>query len=178
MSEAHAIHCYEYVNRPYSEVATALVHDPLGLFQRATTTATGRANALVSTLKVRALGVEVGKNVVIHVTHVDRHAHAPGRLAPEATTLEIEWRAETSAALFPSMRATLSIYPLSPTETQLDLRGTYEPPGGVLGDVADRLVGHRIAEASVHTFLDALATRVGAELAPDHSTEHSRAPAT
>jgi len=166
MSEAHAIHCYEYVNRPYEEVASALVHDAIGLFQRATTSAAGRAHALVSTLKVRVAGLDVGKDVVVRVTRVDRHAPAPGHIAPEATELAIEWHAESAAALFPAMRATLSVYPLSPTETQLDLRGVYAPPGGVVGDVADRLLGHRIAEASVHTFLGALAQRVGEELVP------------
>lgn len=166
MSEPHVIHCYEYVNRPYEEVAGALVHDAVGLFQRATSSATGRANALVSTLKVRVAGLEVGKSVVVHVRKVDRHAHAPGRIAAEATELALEWEAETGAALFPSMRATLTIYPLSPSETQLDLDGTYAPPGGVLGDVADRVLGHRIAEASVHTFLGALAHRVSEELTP------------
>jgi len=166
MSEAHAIHCYEYVNRPYAEVAPALVHDAVGLFERATTSATGRARALVATLKVQIAGLEVGKDVVVHVTRVDRHARAPGGIAPEATELALEWRAETGAALFPAMRATLTVYPLSADETQLDLRGSYDPPGGVLGDLADRMLGHRIAEASVHTFLGALAHRVSEELAP------------
>ena len=166
MSEAHTIHCYEYVNRPYVEVATALVHDAVGLFERATASATGRARALVATLKVQVAGLEVGKNVVIHVMRVNRHARAPGHMAPEATTLDLEWRAETGAALFPAMHASLTVYPLSSGETQLDLRGTYEPPGGALGDVADRMLGHRIAEASVHTFLGALAQRLSEELTP------------
>ncbi len=46
------------------------------------------------------------------------------------------------------MRAKLSIYPLTTTETQLDFSGTYEPPLGVLGGAFDAIVSHRIAEAS------------------------------
>jgi hypothetical protein len=166
MSETHAIHCYEYVNRPYGAVSEALVKDAVGLFERATTSATGRAHSLVSTLKVRIAGFEVGKKVVVEVKRVDRHAHAPGHMAPEATQLQIDWRAETATALFPAMHATLTIYPLGPNETQLDLQGTYDPPGGAFGDVADRLLGHRIADASVHTFLESLAQRVSEELPP------------
>jgi hypothetical protein len=82
----------------------------------------------------------------------------------DAVAFEIEWNAETSSALFPTMRATLVAYPLGPAETQLDLRGEYDPPGGVVGAAADWLVGHRIAEASVHRFLDEVADRLGREL--------------
>ena len=55
---------------------------------------------------------------------------------------------------------------VSATETPHDLRGTYEPPGGLLGSAADILVGHRIAEASVHRFLDEVASRLSQELVP------------
>ncbi len=78
----------------------------------------------------------------------------------------LEWEAETTSALFPAMRASLLAYPLSATGTPLDLRGTYEPPGGLLGSAADILVGHRIAEASVHRFLDEVASRLSQELVP------------
>jgi len=90
---------------------------------------------------------------------------APGHVAADAVRVDLEWAAETNAALFPSMKASLFVYPLSPTETQLDLRATYAPPGGVLGDAADKLVGHRIAEAAVHRFLQDIANRLGQELA-------------
>ena len=51
------------------------------------------------------------------------------------------------------MQAELSIYPLTASETQLDFRGQYEPPLGVLGSAIDAAVGHRIAEAAVHRFV-------------------------
>jgi hypothetical protein len=159
------LHCYEYVNRPFPQVRDALIHDAVGVFERATQTATGRANALVASLKVKVAGLDVGKNVVIRVTRVEQDAEAPGHVAPGAVRFDLRWEAQTGAALFPSMRASLLSYPLSASETQLDLRGVYEPPGGVLGSAADWLVGHRLAEASVHRFLAEVADRLGAELA-------------
>jgi hypothetical protein len=51
------------------------------------------------------------------------------------------------------MSAELSVYPLTSTETQLDFLGHYEPPLSVLGGAIDAMVGHRIAEASVHRFI-------------------------
>ena len=58
------------------------------------------------------------------------------------------------------MRADLSVYPLSGKETQVDLRGTYAPPLGLLGGAIDALAGHRIAEAAVHRFVTAVAERL------------------
>jgi hypothetical protein len=158
------IHCYDYVNRPYERVAEALVYDAVGIFERATQSAAHRAQSLVSSLKVSIAGLDVGKNIVVRVRKVERHADAPGHMADRATRLDLEWHAETNRSLFPSMRASLTVYPLSPDETQIELRGTYEPPGGVFGSIADRLVGHRVAEASVHRFVGEIASRLSTEL--------------
>jgi hypothetical protein len=157
------IRCYEYVNRPYELVRDALIQDGVGVFQRATTSATSRATALVSTLKVNIAGFDIGKNVVIRVTNVNPNARAAGFDEP-ATEIALEWSAESQRALFPAMRATLWIYALSSKETQLEIQGKYEPPGGFVGSAADALIGHRIAEASVHRFLDAVASRLSEEL--------------
>jgi hypothetical protein len=55
------------------------------------------------------------------------------------------------------MKADLSIYPLTATETQLDFKGLYEPPLGLLGKAVNAMVGHRIAEVSVHRFVSDVA---------------------
>ena len=55
------------------------------------------------------------------------------------------------------MRADLLAYPLTPTETQLELAGTYDPPFGVIGDVIDAAGMRRIAEESVTNFVHAVA---------------------
>ena len=59
--------------------------------------------------------------------------------------------------LFPLMEGELSIYPLTSTETQLDFSGVYKPPFGPVGKTMNAIVGHRIAEASVHRFVDDVA---------------------
>jgi hypothetical protein len=55
--------------------------------------------------------------------------------------------------LFPLMKAEISIYPLTATETQLDFSGFYQPPLGPLGKAVNAIIGHRIAEVSVHRFV-------------------------
>ena len=66
------------------------------------------------------------------------------------TRIPIEWSAAERAALFPIMTADSSVYPLTATETQLDFLGRYQPPLGIVGGALYAMVGHRIAEASVH----------------------------
>ncbi len=163
MSEPHVIRCYEYVTHPYEEVRGVLCRDPLGFFQRATTEAATRAKGLVTSLRVRVGSVDLGTDAVVVVRSVVEEPNAPGIHVPR-TRLAIEWRAAQASAFFPTMEAELSVYPLSKDETQIDFHGRYEPPGGLLGDAVDALVGHRIAEASVHRFVEDVAARLRQEL--------------
>jgi hypothetical protein len=71
--------------------------------------------------------------------------------------LVLEWKAATMPGLFPLMKGELSVYPLTSTETQLDLSGVYEPPFGAVGKTMNAIVGHRIAEGSVHRFVSDVA---------------------
>ena len=59
--------------------------------------------------------------------------------------------------LFPLMKGELSVYPLTSMETQLDFSGVYEPPFGAVGKTVNAIVGHRIAEVSVHRFVSDVA---------------------
>lgn len=81
------------------------------------------------------------------------------------TYVRLRWKAAHAAALFPSMDAGIVVYPLSRHETQLELRGRYSPPLGPVGGALDSLVGHRIADASVHRFVTDIATFLRGELA-------------
>ena len=63
------------------------------------------------------------------------------------------------------MKANLAVYALTGTETQLDFRGEYTPPLGVVGSAIDAAVGHRIAEASVHRFIGEVAQFLRANIA-------------
>ena len=81
------------------------------------------------------------------------------------TRVPLRWQARDTPGLFPAMQAELKIYPLSFTETQVELSGHYDPPMGVLGSAVDAMVGHRLAEASVHRFVRAIVERLRQDLA-------------
>ena len=100
-------------------------------------------------------GIEVGTDIAITVTSVVTVEKTV--TSPESTRIDLEWEAAKMPRLFPLMKAELKIYPLTPTETQLDLAGKYEPPLGIVGNALDAVVGHRIAEASVHRFISDVA---------------------
>ena len=138
------VRVYEYVNRPYERVGEVLRLDAIGVFQRATASATARARALVSTMRANLGPVELGADVVVRVTSVEEERDAP--LGPR-TRLHLEWQATKHPELFPTMDATLDVYGLAPNETQVDFHGQYRPPLGVVGAAIDAVIGHRIAQA-------------------------------
>ena len=158
MGKGNEIHCYDYVNHPYEEVCTGLTRDAVSVFQSATKAAASRAQSVASELRVDVGGIAIGADIRVSVKSVetiDREA-----MADPVTRLQLEWEAATMPHFFPLMRAELSIYPLTATETQLDFKGFYEPPFGPLGKAVNAVVGHRIAEASVHRFVSDIAAHL------------------
>jgi len=117
-----------------------------------------RAQTLASELRVNIGEIVVGTDIAISVNKIEELSGEAK--SPPSTLLELEWEAAKMPRLFPFMRAELRIYLLSETETQLDFSGSYEPPLGALGDAMDAVVGHRVAEASVHRFLSDVAAHL------------------
>jgi hypothetical protein len=158
---SHELHCYDYVNQPYELVRREILADPLAIFQRATSTGNS------SQLHVHIGALELGAEIAIEVLGVDEN-RAP--LERPSTTLSLVWRSVRGTALFPLMTATLAIYPLTPTETQLALDGTYDPPLGVLGDAIDAVALRRFAQSSVASFIRETATYLRRSLTSNHAT--------
>ena len=158
MAEPREIHRYDYVNHPYERVRDALRADAAAVFRAATSSASARAGDVAAALRVNIAGLEIGKEIVIVVGKVEE------KRSPAHKTMvlrqELTWQAAKAPRLFPLMRAELSVYALTATETQLDRLGHYRPPLGVLGKAIDKIVGHRIAEASVHQFLGDIAAHL------------------
>jgi hypothetical protein len=151
MSQRKKVRCYGYVERPYEHVRALLHEQPLELLQRATNSASARTRALLANLKVDMGGVEIGIDIRAHVSRV-RDEEGVAGLSP-VTRVELGWEAARAPAFFPLMTACLSAWPITSTETQLELEGDYEPPFGALGTALDAVLGHRVAEASVDRLL-------------------------
>jgi hypothetical protein len=140
------IRCYDYVNHPYDRVRDALKENALSVFQSATKTAASRAQSVAAELHIDFGGIGIKTDIKILIRSVEERD-------PDTTRLLLEWEAATMPRLFPLMKGELSVYPLTSTETQLDFSGVYEPPLGAVGKTMNAIVGHRIAEVSVHRFV-------------------------
>ena len=157
------IRFYDYVNHPYEKVREVLSSGASEVFRNATKVAAQRAKTVASELHVNIAGIEVGTDISISVTDIEEE---PKKImAPAKTRIELEWEAAKMPHLFPLMNAELFIYPLTATETQLELKGKYTPPLGLLGKAIDAVAGHRIAEASVHQFIKDVSVYLRNELA-------------
>jgi hypothetical protein len=151
MSKERPIRTFDYVNQPYERVRDALRDGPLDVFRSATKAAASRAHEVALGLHVNVGALKIGTEIALTVASItEEEGNSP---ASRRLLIDIEWEAARAARLFPLMNGQLAVYPLSATETQLDFSGRYEPPFGVLGTAVDALVGHRIADASVHRFV-------------------------
>ena len=155
MSNGLEIRCYDYVNHPYGKVRDALRRDALDVFRAATKAAASRAESVAAELHVDLGGIGVKADINISVKDIEEKP-ADATAGP-SMRLPLEWEATTAPTLFPFMKADLSVYPLTGTETQLDFLGLYEPPFGAVGRAINAVAGHRIAEASVHRFINEVA---------------------
>ena len=152
--KAREIRCYDYVNHSYERVRDLLKQNSLRVFQSATKTAASRAQSVAAELHVDFGGISVKTDITIAVKRLEERATDS---KTPITKLLLEWEAATMPRLFPLMKGELSVYPLTSTETQLDFSGVYEPPFGAVGKTMNAIVGHRIAEVSVHRFVSDVA---------------------
>jgi hypothetical protein len=153
--KGRTIRCYDYVNHPYERVRDALKQNALMVFQSATKTSASRAQSVAAELHVDFAGIGVKADIKIEVRRVDEKARGSG--SGPSTKLTLEWEAAKMPRLFPLMKGDLFVYPLTATETQLDFSGIYKPPFGTVGKSMNAIVGHRIAEVSVHRFVSQVA---------------------
>jgi len=155
MGTGREIRSYDYVNRPYERVRDALRQNALTVFRSATKSAAARAQSIAAELHVDFGGIGVKTDINISVKDIEEKI--VDATSTPTTRLLLEWEAATVPGLFPLMKGELSVYPLTSTETQLDFSGFYEPPFGAVGRTMNAIIGHRIAEVSVHRFVSDVA---------------------
>lgn len=146
MPNRHELHAFNYINRAYADVRGKLLAQPLQIFRDATSA----GSTAGPELHAKAGALDLSAEIEIEVLSIDEVADTTRPM----TKLEIAWKATRRPGLFPTLRATVSMYPLTPTETQLELSGVYDPPMGVVGDVIDAVAMRDRARSSVQRFVD------------------------
>ncbi|MGA7987911.1 MAG: hypothetical protein WCB51_05875 [Candidatus Dormiibacterota bacterium] len=148
------VHDFAYVPAPADKVRDRILADHGAWLAPLVTAAAGEGEAL--RLRVGPLEAlpMLGKTVSVHVGQpIDRG---------EITVVPLTWQATSTPGLFPVLSADLEVAGLGNDLTQLTLQGRYDPPLGAIGQRIDRLLMHRVAEASVRSFLSRLAERLAA----------------
>jgi hypothetical protein len=87
-----------------------------------------------------------------------------GRLtrAGQSTVAHFQWRPEGHLAnICPALDGRLVLTPVGPTTSLLTIYGHYRPPLGAIGSTSDRLVMHRIADATLKDLTERLAVAIG-----------------
>ena len=95
-------------------------------------------------------------------------------------SVAIRWEATgPGGALFPALDADITLSPAGDDATKLTVAGVYRPPLGVLGAGLDRVVLHRVAEATIRVFARDIAAAMtdpalspGVRPEPCPGTEH------
>lgn len=140
------------IARPVEDVAAALVSGGETLIGESLAHVDDDVTHMRGRVGPRGSASVLGKAVVVKPGPVRRHG--------DSTLVAFTWRPAGTAALFPEMDADLEVSPVGLDRTELTLRGRYEPPGGAVGRGMDRLILHRLAEATVRSFLGELASRL------------------
>jgi len=143
------IHDFVQVARPYGEIVAAILANPKALFGPSADAAYREGERLSMRLTPLPAHPSLGKRIEVDVGSAYRRS--------DRLVLPINWWATGATVLFPRLDADLEIAPMGDDATQITLMGRYDPPFSVLGDAADRLLLHRVAEASVRAFLTGVA---------------------
>ena len=133
-------------------VEAALLQAPAAWMSGLAAEADDRGRRLLADVGAGRAPHRIEKRVLITV--------GPPVRMPSRTVMPLTWEATGPGTLFPRMDADLELAPLGPGRTQLAISATYQPPLGPLGQMIDRILLHRLAEATVKDFLD----RVGSTL--------------
>lgn len=136
----------------FEEVRAALVRRPRGWLEELASAAGAEGSRLLVQVGLEVHGRQLVRRARIEVGDpitTDRLASLPLRL----------WM-EDHEHLFPTLEGSIDAAWLGPGCTHLALTAQYRPPFGVLGQVIDRALLHRVAEAVAQQFLEAVAVRL------------------
>ena len=133
---------------PVAEVEQALVGSPAEWLSAVAGEAQRRGDGLLGEVGVGPLGVRLRRQVRIRLGEPVRF--------PSMISLPLTWEPMGLEGVLPRLDANLELGSLGEDRTQLAISARYRPPLGAVGQAVDRVLLHRVAEATVKDFLDRL----------------------
>jgi hypothetical protein len=145
------VYYYTHVELPYAAASARLAGDPASWLPQPATPDDGRWR-----VELHASGA-LPEAVASHPAQI---TVGPPTSMAGALLRSVTWQSAATDRWVPSLAADLELVKLSDTICQLSLLGAYRPPLSVVGQVGDRLAGHRVAEAAVRRFVHDVADRL------------------
>ena len=139
---------YVEVSLPADRVERALLASPAEWLSVLAGAAQERGDVLLTEVGVGPLGTRLRRRVTILLGEPVRF--------PSMTSLPLTWEPVGLEGLLPRLDANLELGSLGGDRTQLAISARYRPPLGAVGQTLDRVLLHRVAEATVKDFLDRL----------------------
>lgn len=110
---------------------------------------------VVGLTRVGPLGATPGLSRLVDVQFRDLVHHG------DAAVLTLRWQVSGSGTrLFPVLDADITLSPDGQDATVLALAGAYRPPFGVIGAQLDRAIFHRVATATIRSFVTRIADAI------------------
>lgn len=148
---------------PASAATQVLRRLPQTLVESFATEAIDHGHTVLAEVGFPVAGRRVGKQVEIVLGDA---VETPGR-----TWLPLWWKATGAGSLFPSLEGELEAAPLGKHLTQVGLSARYKPPFGVVGTTLDRMLLHRVAEATIQDFLQRIGVAVETQARQQEAVE-------
>jgi hypothetical protein len=140
------IRYYIELSLAVATVEQALVGSPTGWLSTMAGEAQARGDGLLGEVGVGPLGGRLRRQVRIRLGEPVRF--------PSMTSLPLTWEPVGLEGVLPQLDANLELGSLGGDRTQLAISARYRPPLGVVGRAVDRVLLHRVAEATLKDFLD------------------------
>jgi hypothetical protein len=142
------IRYYIELSLPVATVEQALVNSLAGWLSAMAGEAQARGDGLLGEVGVGPLGAQLRRQVRIRLGEPVQF--------PSMTSLPLTWEPVGLEGVLPHLDANLELGSLGEDRTQLAISARYRPPLGVVGRAVDRVLLHRVAEATLKDFLDRL----------------------
>ena len=137
---------------PARQVEHAMLDSPADWLSMVAGEAQRRGDHLLTEVGVGPLGPRLGRRVTIQIGQPVRF--------PSMTSLPLTWEPIELEGMLPRLDANIELGALGEGRTQLAISARYRPPLGLVGRTVDRVLLHRVAEATLKDFLD----RIGAAI--------------
>jgi hypothetical protein len=141
---------------PVDRVEGALLYSPEDWIPGLVEDASRHGESLLAEVGFDTAGRRIQRQVELEIAEPVRMGFS--------TLLPIKWRAAGLTGLFPVMEADIEIAALGRSRTQLSFNGRYSPPLSVVGQTVDRVLFHRVAEATTKDFVERMAAKLLARL--------------